>query len=108
MLDLLSPTRPTEVLQAVVRRVVVYVVDGVLVVPLGEAEGDRHEYVDVVGFAVAKDANVAAFFGFGGGDHAKGGFEAAEGGDLWFGGSFCSFGGFGGFDHFLWWLYLFL
>jgi len=50
-------------------------------------------------FAVAKDGNVAAFGGFGGGDHALGRFEAPEGGDLWFGGSF---GSFGGFDHFPW------
>ena len=53
-------------------------------------------------FAVDCDLNVAAWFGFGGGDHAKGGFEASEGGDLWFGGSF---GDFGGFDHLLWFLF---
>ena len=82
MLDLLAFIRPAQVLQAGIGRVVVFVVDGVLVVPLGEAEGDRNEHVDVVGFAVDHDANVAAFLGFGGGDHAKGGFEASEGGDL--------------------------
>jgi hypothetical protein len=54
--------------------------------------------VDEVGFAVAIDLNVAAFAGFGGEDHALGGFEAAEGGDLWFGGSFGSFGDFHHFD----------
>ena len=59
-------------------------VDGVLVVPLGKAEGDRHEHVDLVVFAVDLDANVAALSGFGGGDDASGGFEAAEGGDLCF------------------------
>ena len=32
-------------------------------------------------FAVAKDGNVAAFGGFGGGDDAPRGFEAPEGGD---------------------------
>ena len=85
----------------VVGRVVVYVVDGVLVVLLGEAEGDRHEHVDEVGFAVDSDANVAALLGFGGGDDALGGFESAQGGDLWFGGSFGSFGGFGHFGVFL-------
>ena len=53
-----------------------------------------------MGFAVYLDANVAVFLGFGGGDHALGGFEAAQGGDLWFGGSFGSFGSFGDFDHF--------
>ena len=100
MLYLLAPTRPEQVLQAVVGRVVVDVVHGVLVVPLGEAEGDRHEPVDLVGFAVDFDANVAAFSRFGGGDHAPGGFETAEGGDLCFGGSFGSFGSFGDFDHF--------
>jgi len=78
---LLAPTRPAQVLQAVVRWVVINVVDFVLVVSLGEGEGDRHEYVDLVVFAVAKDANVAAFGGFGGGDDAIGGFEATEGGD---------------------------
>ena len=72
-------------------------VHGVLVVPLFEAEGDRHEHVDLVVFAVATDGNIAAFFWFGGGDDASGGFESPEGGDLWFGGSF---GNFGGFDHF--------
>jgi len=105
VLDLLALARPTQVLQAVVGRVVVDVVHGVLVVPLGEAEGDRHQPVDVVVFAVAKDANVTAFLGFGGGDHASGGFETAEGGDLRFGGSF---GSFGGFDHFLWLNFLLL
>ena len=45
-------------------------------------------------FAVDSDFNVAAFSGFGGGDDTCGGLEAAEGGDLWFGGSF------GDFDHF--------
>ena len=94
VLDLLAPVRPAQILQAVVQRVVVYVVDSVLVVPLWEAEGDRHEHVDEVGFAVARDGNVAAFSGFGGEDDASGGFETSEGGDLWFGGSF------GGFDHF--------
>ena len=96
MLDLLALIRPAQILQAVVGRVVVDVVDGVLVVPLGEAEGDRHEHVNAAGFAVDFDINVAAFFGFGGGDHAFGGFEASEGGDLRFGGSF---GSFGDFDH---------
>ena len=72
-------------------------VHGVLVVPLGEGEGECHEYVDVVVFAVDSDGNVTAFGGFGGGDDAKGGFETAQGGDLWFGGSF---GSFGDFDHF--------
>jgi hypothetical protein len=103
VLDLLALIRPAQVLQAVVGRVVVDVVHGVLVVPLGEAEGDRHEHVDSVVFAVAKDANVTAFFGFGGGDHASGGFESAQGGDLRFGGSF---GSFGDFDHFLFVLWM--
>ena len=98
MFGLLAPTRPAQVLQAVVGRVVVNVIHGVLVVPLGEAESARHEYVDVVLFAVATDLNVAAFHGFGGGDNASGGFEAPEGGDLWFGG--IVFGSFGDFDHF--------
>ena len=97
MLGLFALIRPAQVLQVVTGRVVIYVVDGILVVPLWEGEGDRHEHVDLVGFAVAVDANVAAFFGFGGGDHASGGLEAPEGGDLWFGGSF---GSFGDFDHF--------
>ena len=96
MLDLLAPARPAQVLQVVVGRVVVDVVHSGLVVSLVEGEGDRHHPVDVVEFAVDCDLNVAAWFGFGGGDHAKGGFEASEGGDLWFGGSF---GDFGGFDH---------
>ena len=96
MLDLFALARPAQILQAVVGWVVIDVVDGVLVVPLGEAEGDRHQYVDLVGFAVDSDANVAAFGGFGGGDHASGGFVPPEGGDLWFGGSF---GSFGNFDH---------
>ena len=91
MLGLFALIRPTQILQAVVGRVVIYVVDGVLVVPLGEAEGARHHSVDVVEFAVYSDANVAVFCGFGGGDHAKGGLESAQGGDLWFGGSFGSF-----------------
>jgi len=91
VLDLLALIRPTQVLQAVVGRVVVYVIHGILVVPLFEGEGARHEHVDVVVFAVGHDANVAAFSGFGGGDDAKGGFESAEGGDLWLGGSFGSF-----------------
>ena len=58
--------------------------------------------MDLVGFAVDFDGNVAAFSGFGGEDDALGGFETPEGGDLWFGGSF---GSFGDFDHlcvFLW------
>ena len=79
MLGLLALIRPAQVLQAVVGRVVVDVVPGVLVVPRGEAEGDRHQHVDVVAFAVDVDANVAAFFGFGGEDDALGGFEASEG-----------------------------
>ena len=79
-----------------VRRVVVYVGHGVLVVPLGEVEGDRYESVHVVFFAIDHDRNVAAFFWFGGGDHTKGGFEAAEGGDLWFGDTT-----FGDFTHFV-------
>jgi len=97
VLYLFAPIRPAQVLQTVVGRVAVDVVDLVLVVPLFEAGGDRHEHVDVVVFAVDHDANVAAFGGFGGGDDAKGGLEATEGGDLWFGGSF---GSFGSFDHF--------
>ena len=97
VLDLLAPTRPTQILQAVVGRVVIDVIHGVLVVPLGEAEGARHQHVDSVLFAVAKDLNVAAFLGFGSGNHAIGRFETPEGGDLWFGGSF---GSFGDFDHF--------
>ena len=100
MLGLLALARPAQVLQAVVGRVVVHVVDGVLVVPLGEAKGARHEPVDEVVFPVAKDLNVAAFSRFGGEDDALGGLESSEGGDLWFGGSFGSFGSFGGFDHF--------
>jgi len=79
------------------------VVDCVLVVPLGDAEGDRHEHVELVFFAVDSDFNVAAFFGFGGEDHPSGGLESSEGGDLRFGGSF---GSFGGFDHF--WFVLWL
>ena len=94
MLNLLAPVRPAQVLQAVVGRIVVDVVDFVLVVPLGEAEGDRHEHVELVDFAVDSDGNVAVFPGFGGGNDAPGGFETSEGGDLWFGGSF------GSFDHF--------
>ena len=92
----------------VVGRVVVSVVHGVLVVPLFEAEGDRHEHVDVVVFAVDMDLNVAAFGGFGGGDDAPGGFVSPEGGDLWFGGSFGSFSSFGSFDHFWFVLWLIL
>jgi len=81
VLDLFAPTRPAQILQAVVGWVVIDVVDGVLVVSLGEAEGDRHEHVDVVVFAVDSDFNVAAFSGFGGGDDARGGLESSEGGD---------------------------
>jgi len=107
VLHLLAPIRPAQVLQAVVGWVVIDVVDFVLVVPLGEAGGDRHEHVDEVVFAVDLDLNVAAFLGFGGGDHAPGGLESSEGGDLWFG---VSFGSFGGFDHFWFvlWLHLLL
>ena len=65
VLDLLAPVRPAQILQAVVRRVVVYVVDSVLVVPLWEAEGDRHEHVDEVVFAVDSDLNVALLTGLG-------------------------------------------
>ena len=93
VLDLLAKTRPTQVLQAVIGRVVVDVVHGVLVVLFGEGKGDRHESVDEEMLAVNLASNVAIFTGFGGGDHAHGRFEAAEGGDLWFGGSF------GSFDH---------
>ena len=97
MITLLATTRPAQVLQAVVGRVVVDVVHGVLVVPLFEGEDDRHHSVDSEQFAVDFDFNVAALFGFGGVDHTSGGFESTEGGDLWFGGSF---GSFGDFDHF--------
>ena len=78
MFYLFAPIRPAQVLQAVVGRIPVYVVDGRLVVPLFEAEGDRHEHVDLVGFAIDSDGNVAAWMGFGGGDDASGGFESAE------------------------------
>ena len=77
-------------------------VDLVLVVPLFEAKGDRHEHVDEVLFVVDLDANVPAFGGFGGEDDASGRFEAAQRGDLWFGGSFGSFGDFDHFGVFLW------
>ena len=66
-----------------------------LVVPLGEVEGDRDESVNLMVFAVDHDRNVAAFHWFGGKDHAKRGFEAAQGGDLWFGDT-----SFGDFHHF--------
>ena len=71
-------------------------VDFVLVVPLGEGEGDRHQYVDVVAFVVDLNGNVAVFFGFGSGDDAKGGLESPEGGYLWGSG----LDSFGDFDHF--------
>ena len=70
-------------------------IHGVLVVLLGEVERDRDESVQLVVFAVDHDTNVAVFSWFGGGDHAKGGFEAAEGGNLWFGDTT-----FGDFYHF--------
>ena len=67
VLDLLALARPAQVLQAVVGRVVVDVVHGVLVVPLGEGEGALHVHMDEVLYAVDDDA--------------EGGFEAPDGGD---------------------------
>ena len=77
MLYLFAHVRPTQIFQAVVGRIAVDVVDSILIVPLGEVEGDRDESVQDA-FAIDLDANVAVFAWFGGGDHTKGGFEASK------------------------------
>ena len=73
--------RPFEVVEAVVRRVAILVVDLILAFAPGQVEGLRDEDVDEVVFAVDLDLTVAAFVGSGGLDDAPGVLEASEGGD---------------------------
>ena len=79
---ILATGRPFEVVEAVVRRVAIFVVDLMLVVAPGQVEGLRDEDVDAVGLAVDADVNVAVFFGYGGLDDAPRVLEAPERGDL--------------------------
>ena len=80
--DILATGRPFEVVEAVVRRVAIFVVDLILVVAPGQVEGLRDEDVDAVDLAVDADVNVAVLFGYGGLDDAPRVLEAPERGDL--------------------------
>ena len=48
VVDLLAAARPAQVVEAVVRGVVVDVVDRILVVPPGQIERHRHDAMDIV------------------------------------------------------------
>ncbi len=78
MLGLFAHVRPSQVVQAVVGRIAVDVVDSILIVPLRQLEGDRDESVQLVALFFYLDLNVAAFGGFGCGDHAPGRFKASK------------------------------
>ena len=91
--DLLAAARPTQVVEAVVRGVVIDVVDRILVVPSGQIERHGHDAMEFVHLTVDHDSHIAVGMGFGGRDDSQVVPVATEVGNLGFGGSF------GRFDH---------